>query len=282
MNKLLCLLFTFCLAAQAHGRDYEDVEITATKVAGQVYMLKGAGGNIGVLATKQGLLLVDDQFEPLAEKIEKAMHSLAPTELKYVVNTHYHGDHTGGNRYFSHKAPIFAHKNVRTRLANNDKLTQDALPVVTYENGVTIYLDNEEIQLTHLPDGHTDSDTIVYFKHANVLHTGDLFFELGFPYVDTKGGGSVDGYLASVNYMIKHFPNDVRIIPGHGEITDKDGLKAFAQVIEETSKRVKEQLAQGMSPQQIIDAGVEEKYKSKSWRFITEKRWLETLIKAYQ
>ena len=266
----------------ATARDFSDTKIETTKAAGDVYMLTGPGGNIGVLATGEGLLLVDDKFAPLAEKIEQAMKAIADQKLKYVVNTHYHGDHTGSNSYFSHKAPIFAHHNVRNRLNNNDKLTKDALPVVTYDQGVTIHLANEEVQLTHLPKGHTDSDTVVYFKQANVLHTGDLFFEGRFPYVDLKGGGSVDGYIANVNYMLKVFPDDVVIIPGHGEMTDKAGLQKFADMMSDTSKQVKAQLKAGRTEAEILAAGVEDKYKALSWRFITEGRWLKTLITDYQ
>lgn len=270
------LLFSSQLA---YAWDLSDVEIKAQKAAGDVYMLTGRGGNIGVLATQKGLLLVDDQFAPLAEKIESAMKAIVNKELKYVVNTHYHGDHTGSNSHFSHKAPIFAHHNVRARLQNNDKLTDDALPVVTYEQGVTIHLANEEIKLTHLPKGHTDSDTIVYFKQANVLHTGDLFFKVGFPYVDLNGGGSVKGYLANVNYMINHFPDNVVIIPGHGELTDKQGLKAFAQMIEYSIALVEKGLAAGKTEAQIIEQGVDEQYKHLSWAFINEEKWLKTLVK---
>ncbi|MFD2164839.1 MBL fold metallo-hydrolase [Thalassotalea euphylliae] len=282
MKKFIVTLSALALSLSAQARDFSDVNITAQKAAGQVYMLQGSGGNIGVLATPKGLLMVDDQYAPLAEKIEAALKTLEDKPLKYIVNTHYHGDHTGSNSYFSHKAPIFAHHNVRNRLKSNEKLTEDALPVVTYDQGVTIHLDNEEVLLTHLPGGHTDSDTVVYFKNANVLHTGDLFFELGFPYVDTKGGGSVDGYLKNVEHMIANYPDDVVIIPGHGKLTDKAGLKAFAQMIRDSIKLVKGYLKEGKTEEQILAAGIQPQYKHLSWRFITEERWLKTLIAAYK
>lgn len=282
MKNFYMIMLSLVISFSASANRFADVEITVQPVAEQVYMLKGPGGNIGVLATQKGLLLVDDKFAPLAEKIEKAMKSIVDQELKYVINTHYHGDHTGSNSYFSHKAPIFAHSNVRKRLANNAKLTEDALPVVTYEHGVTIHIEQETVQLTHLPTGHTDSDTIVYFKKANVLHTGDLFFEIGFPYVDLNGGGNVDGYLANVNYMIDNFPDDVAIIPGHGKLTNKAGLKAFATMMADSIVLVKKLLAQGKTDTEILAHGVDEKYKHLSWRFITEERWLKTLIAAYK
>jgi len=271
----LILSTKFSMAAQ----DFSSVEIKAQKAAGDVYMLTGSGGNIGVLATDKGLLLVDDQFQPLAEKIELAMKGIKNNELKYVVNTHYHGDHTGSNTYFSHHAPIFAHENVRHRLSNKKSFDADSLPVVTYQDGVKIHLENEEVQLTHLPKGHTDGDTVVYFKQANVLHTGDLFFEVGFPYVDIDGGGSVKGYLANVRHLLTIMPDDVIIIPGHGKITDKSGYQAFADMIAFSINHVETALAKGRSEKEILTAGIGEKYKGQAWAFISEEFWLKTLIR---
>jgi glyoxylase-like metal-dependent hydrolase (beta-lactamase superfamily II) len=254
-----------------------DAQITAQAVAGDVYMLQGPGGNIGILATDKGLLLVDDKFSPLAKKIENAMQSIENKPLKYVINTHYHGDHTGSNAFFAQKAPIFAHENVRNRLSMGSE-NQESLPVVTYQDGIKIYLDNEEVILSHLPAGHTDGDTYVYFKKANVLHTGDLFFEVGFPYIDLKSGGSVKGYLASVRAMLKSIPDNVVIIPGHGKITNKPSLKNFAAMIEFSIARVSKAISDGKSDDEIIAAGIGEQYKSLSWAFITEEKWLTTLV----
>jgi glyoxylase-like metal-dependent hydrolase (beta-lactamase superfamily II) len=254
-----------------------DEQITVQPVAGDVYMLQGPGGNIGILATDKGLLLVDDKFLPLAKKIENAMKSIENKPLKYVINTHYHGDHTGSNAFFAQKAPIFAHENVRNRLSMGTD-NSDNLPVVTYQDGIKIFLGNEEVTLSHLPAGHTDGDTFVYFKKANVLHTGDLFFEVGFPYIDLKSGGSVKGYLASVRAMLKSTPDDVIVIPGHGKITDKQHLKDFATMIEFSISRVSAAITKGKSDEEIIAAGIGDQYKSLSWAFITEEKWLKTLI----
>ncbi|MEW6982311.1 MBL fold metallo-hydrolase [Colwelliaceae bacterium 6471] len=271
----LLLLFTSCMTV---AQEKQEVVISVTPAGGDVYMLQGSGGNIGVLATKDGLLLVDDQFKPLAQRIENAMKSIVDKELKYIVNTHFHGDHTGSNSYFGEHAPIFAHENVRTRLSNDAEHEHAALPVVTYKDGINIFLDNEQIQLTHLPNGHTDGDTIVYFKHANVLHTGDLFFEIGFPFIDLKSGGSVAGYLANVRHIIQSVPDDVVIIPGHGKLTDKAALKEFSVMINDCIELVNNLLAQGKTEPEIIAIGVADKYKHLSWSFINEERWLKTLI----
>lgn len=272
------LFFSVAAVSSVNAQSMADSDITVQQAAGDVYMLHGPGGNIGVLATDKGLLLVDDKFAPLAEKIESAMKELEDKELKYIINTHFHGDHTGSNQFFSHKAPIFAHENVRSRLSSKADHSAESLPVVTYKDGITIYLDNEEVQLTHLPKGHTDGDTYVYFKKANVLHTGDLFFEVGFPFIDLKSGGSVKGYLASAKHMLKNMPDDVVVIPGHGKLTNKESLLAFAEMIAFSIDRVTLALAAGKSEQQILDEGIGKKYKHLSWAFITEEKWLKTLI----
>jgi glyoxylase-like metal-dependent hydrolase (beta-lactamase superfamily II) len=278
----ITILLSAVVSVSTSAQEMPEAEITVQPAAGNVYMLQGPGGNIGVLATDKGLLLVDDKFAPLAEKIEAAMKGIEDKELKYVINTHFHGDHTGSNKFFSHKAPIFAHENVRNRLSNKTDHHAESLPVVTYKDGITIYLDNEEVQLTHLPKGHTDGDTYVYFKKANVLHTGDLFFEVGFPYVDLKSGGSVKGYLAGVKHMLKNTPDDVVIIPGHGNLTDKKSLLAFAEMMEFSINKVSTALAAGKSEQQILTDGIGEKYKHLSWAFITEEKWLKTLVADLQ
>jgi cyclase len=278
MHKLAFLIVVTFFHLSVFSKEMSEVDINVIPAAGNVYMLKGSGGNIGVLATNEGLLLVDDQFSPLAKRIELAMKSIVDKDLKYIINTHYHGDHTGGNSFFSDKAPIFAHQNVRSRLKAQGQQSKSALPVVTYQDGINIFLDDEEIKLTHLAHGHTDGDTAVYFKKANVLHTGDLFFEIGFPYIDLKSGGSVKGYLAAVHHLIENTPDDVVIIPGHGKLSDKAGLKAFAKMIEYSIALITTSLAEGKTPTEIIATGVKKEYKHLSWSFISEERWLKTLL----
>ncbi|GLX79631.1 cyclase [Thalassotalea insulae] len=279
-KKLLAtLLCVVAATGPLSAGEMDDVKLLATKAGANVYMLTGAGGNIGLLVTEKGLLLVDDQFQPLAEKIEAAMQEINNNELKYVVNTHFHGDHTGSNSYFARQAPIFAHKNVRARLKAEEDSDIYRLPVVTYQEGATIYLDNEEVQLLHLPAGHTDGDTVVYFKQANVLHTGDLFFELGFPYIDLDSGGSVKGYLTNVKQLISQMPDDVVIIPGHGKLTNKAAYIAYAEMIEFSINRVTKALNEGKSQQDILALGIGEKYQDQAWAFISEERWLKTLVR---
>ena len=247
-----------------------------SKITENVFMLTGAGGNIGLLRSEEGLLMIDDQFAPLAEKIEAAMSKLAPgIPLKYVVNTHYHGDHSGSNAHFVKMAPVFAHENVRVQLKKQGKVEE--LPVVTYETGVTIHLGGEEIQLMHLPKGHTDGDTIVYFEKANVLHMGDLFFHNRFPYIDLKHGGSVKGYLKNITKVYQQFPDDVTIIPGHGELTTKTDLKKVIDMLEYSISMIERKAKDKVSIEDMHAQGMDGKYQEWAWNFINQKRWLTTL-----
>ena len=261
---------------------WDNVAITSQHVSKSVPMLPGAGGNIGVSAGEEGILIIDDQFAPLAEKIASAIGSIAKTPMKFVVNTHYHGDHTGSNAYFSEvqNSTIFAHHNVRKRLAAKDDHKHAELPVITYQQGVTFHFNNDTIKVMHLPAGHTDSDSVVWFKEANVLHPGDLFFEGRFPYIDLDGGGTVAGYISNVTKLIGMLKEDTKIIPGHGKLSSKaDYQKALSMIIE-TAALVKDHKAKGMSLEKILKQGLGQKYQAWAWSFITEEKWITTLYKG--
>jgi len=258
---------------------FANVEITSQAVSGSVHMLKGMGGNIGVSAGADGILIIDDQFAPLAEKIATAIGEIAKTPMKYLVNTHYHGDHTGSNAYFKdvQNSTIFAHDNVRKRLADKEQHTHAELPVVTYQQGVTFHFNGDTIKVMHLPAGHTDSDSVVWFEEANVLHPGDLFFEGRFPYIDLDGGGTVAGYIKNATKLIGMLKDDTKIIPGHGSLATKaDYQKALGMIID-TAAMVKSMKAKGMSVEDSIKQGLGEKYKAWAWNFITEEKWITTL-----
>lgn len=269
---------------------FAKVEIKVEQVAGDVYMLTGSGGNIGLLSTPDGMLMVDNQFLPLAKKIEDAMESVVRSKhqsaieagsealrLRYVVNTHYHGDHTGANASFGKSAPIFAHDNVRERLADKEELVKASLPVVTYENLVNIYLGDEKVVLTHLPSGHTDGDTVVFFKEAGVIHTGDLLFVDRFPYVDLKAGGTVKGYLNNLRALQKTISSSTQIIPGHGPLATKQDLDEMIEMFKAFIPFVEKQISEGKTLEQVVANGVLEDYKDWGWRFIGDERWLTTL-----
>ncbi|MDC8832267.1 MBL fold metallo-hydrolase [Alteromonas gilva] len=258
---------------------FADVEISVTSLSGSAYMLQGAGGNIGVSAGEDGVLIIDDQFAPLAPKISAALGELATDAPSYVINTHYHGDHTGSNGFFhEHKgATIFAHENVRVRLASDDNVSPSALPVVTYEQGIKIHFNNETLHVFHLPSGHTDGDSVVWFENANVLHSGDLFFNERFPYIDLGAGGSVEGYIKSVETLLTKIDADTQIIPGHGPLATKADYESFLAMIKATKAFVDAQKAAGMSVDDVVKQGLPEKWAQWSWNFITEERWIKTL-----
>lgn len=279
MQKLRLLLLMFAIGGvQAQDR-FAKVEIKAQHVSESVHMLTGAGGNIGVSAGDDGIVIIDDQFAPLAEKIAAALANINTSPVKYVVNTHYHGDHTGGNAWLKEiqDATILAHENVRVRLASKEDHKHSALPVVTYEQGIKIHFNGETINVMHLPSGHTDSDSAVMFEKANVLHTGDLFFKDRFPYVDIKGGGSVQGYMASVQVLLNNIDENSKVIPGHGSLSNKEELQAFLDMMRATSNQVGKMKANGKTLEQAVAAGLDDKWASWGTGWINEERWITTL-----
>lgn len=277
ITYLYVLLFTlFSVTSFADDR-FKDVQIEVKHVNDNVYLLYGAGGNIGVLMGDDGTLMIDDQFEPLAPKIENALLSVTGEKQKitYVVNTHYHGDHSGSNNYFAKSASILAHENVRKRMSVKDKGI--GLPVVTYEQGVKLHLNEERIHVKHFPAGHTDGDSVVFFEKANVWHLGDLFFESRFPYIDVKSGGSVSGFISNLDMLLININDDAKIIPGHGKLTDKNGFTRYIEMIKATKNIIADKKKSGITKQQLIETGLGEQWKSWDWAFITESRWIETL-----
>jgi cyclase len=286
---LAVLAAAFALAslpARAQGDDFSKIEIKPTKVAGTIWLLEGAGGNIGVSAGPDGLLIVDDQFLPLADKIKAALKGISPDgKLAFVVNTHWHGDHTGGNRAFGKEATIIAQLNVRKRLATpqdrggrmSEASPKEALPVVTFEDGVTIWFNGEEIEVVHVPSGHTDGDAIVYFKGANVVHMGDQFFNGMFPFIDLNSGGDLAGYVKNVADTVARIPADAKIIPGHGGLATVEDLKTFHTMLAKTTDYVRAEIAKGMTLEQAKKAGLPDEWKSYASDFITVEKWVETV-----
>src|SRR5688500_17583685 len=236
MHKLLLLAFLIAVPVAVMAQtDFSKVEIKVTKVAGNVYMLEGSGGNIGVSVGPDGILIVDDQFAPLADKIKAALKTLGEGKLKFILNTHYHGDHTGANAAFGREAPIIAHTNVRQRLSTEQvskffKRTtpaqpKEALPVITFDHSVSIFFNDAEIKVIHFPHSHTDGDSVIFFTGSNVVHMGDNFFNPRFPVVDLEAGGNVIGMTRTIGEILTRLPAGVKIIPGHGPLSDVDGLK---------------------------------------------------------
>ncbi|MGZ6143897.1 MAG: MBL fold metallo-hydrolase [Myxococcales bacterium] len=254
---LLSLLAASAVSAQQ--RDFSKVEIKTVKVAGNVYMLQGSGGNIGLTVGDDGVAMIDDQFAPLSPKIHAAIEKLSPKPVRFLINTHWHFDHVGGNGLFADSAAIFAHANVRKRMIAGAKspfgdippAEPKALPIVTFEQGLSLWWNGEEIRAIHVQPGHTDGDTVIWFTRSNVVHMGDDFFTTGFPFVDLDSGGSVTGLIGAIDVVLGQIPKDAKIIPGHGDVSDVEGLRKFRSGLDEMVGVVKKGLAAGKSVEQL-------------------------------
>ncbi|HSQ23700.1 MAG TPA: MBL fold metallo-hydrolase [Pyrinomonadaceae bacterium] len=284
------IIFTLSLvsfSARAQQQDFSKVEIKATKVSGNVYMLQGSGGNIGVSVGTDGILIVDDQFAPLADKIKAALKSLGEGKLKFILNTHWHGDHTGSNAVFGPEAPIVAQTNVRKRLQEGstarkvEPAPKEALPVITFDQSVSVHFNGEEIRAIHFPHGHTDGDAVIFFMGSNVVHMGDDFFNGSFPFVDLDSGGDVDGYVRNVGEVLMKLPAGAKIIPGHGPLGTADDLKRFHRMLTETTEVVRRKIAAGRTLDEIKKDGLPEEWKPWGTGFVNTDRWIETIYRSF-
>jgi glyoxylase-like metal-dependent hydrolase (beta-lactamase superfamily II) len=263
-------------------QDFSKVEVVATPVAGNVSMLTGRGGNIGVSIGEDGTLIVDDQFGPLAEKIQAALAEVGGDTPRFVINTHFHGDHTGGNAIFGRDGTIVAHENVRRRLL--DPPARDgqadppapavALPIVTFTRSVSLHWNGEEVRVLHLPHGHTDGDSVIVFTGSRVAHLGDHFFVGRFPFVDLDAGGDVLGLLANIDRLLAELPEDVALIPGHGALAGRAELQAYRDMLATTVGSVRARMADGATAEQCVAEGLPEEWAAWGTGFISTERWL--------
>ena len=274
----------------AQDQDFSKVQIKVTQVAGTVYMLEGAGGNIGASVGEDGIVIVDDQYAPLAGKIEAALKGVTDKKIRFIINTHYHGDHTGGNAIFQKQAPVIAHENVRKRL--EEGLTagnlgsikfeakpepKEALPILTFDHDMTVHLNGEDIRAIHFPSGHTDGDSIIFFPKSNVVHMGDDFVRYGFPFLDLGSGGSVEGMIAAMEEVLPKLPSDVKVSPGHGGVSNLDDVRDYLKMLKETRAAVEKGVKSGKTLQQLKQEKVLEPWKKWSGDFITSDVFAETL-----
>jgi cyclase len=305
MNKMWMLAMIFAVtatvallsgAAAAQQQDFSKVEIKVSKVSGDIYLLEGAGGNIAASVGEDGIVIVDDQFAPLAGKIQAALKGLGITNkpVRFVINTHYHGDHTGGNEPFANAGTtVIAHDNVRKRLetggfAGNGgsvKIEQKpaakvALPIITFEHDVTVHLNGEDIRAMHFPAGHTDSDSIIFFPKNNVVHMGDDFVRYGFPFIDVAGGGSVQGMIDAMEKTTALLPADVKVIPGHGALSNLDDVRAYTKMLKETSTAVQKALNEHKTLDQMKQEKVLAPWEKFSGQFINTDAFIETLYNS--
>lgn len=297
MRKLITFFGLIAISVTqvlAHGDDShfanrQDVQVRTTKVTGNVYLLQGRGGNVGALVGPGGILIVDDDYKAVSEKLAAALKELGSDRPRYILNTHWHGDHTEGNHYFGKDSTIVAHINVRKRLLDPPVIFGQktppypafALPSITYSQTMSLHFNGEEVRLLHLPNGHTDGDTIVFFENAKVVHLGDDFFNGFFPFVDIDSGGSVQGTINNIAALINQIPPDAKLIPGHGALATLDDLKAFHQALVDTSNIIQDAMKKGTSLDEIKKAGLPEKYKSWGSGFIKTDMWIDIVYRSY-
>ena len=284
------------IAGRPQDQDFSKVQIKVTKVSGNIYMLQGAGGNIAASVGEDGIVIVDDQYAPLADKIQVALKGLGITDkpVRFVINTHFHGDHTGGNAPFANTgSTVIAQDNVRKRLetggtaGNGGSLKMEvkpadkaALPIITFGHDVTVHLNGEDIRALHFPAGHTDGDAVIFFPKNNVVHMGDDFVRYGFPFIDVSSGGSVQGMIAAMDKVSNELPKDVKVIPGHGDLSNLDDVHAFVQMLKETSAAVQKAIDQHKTVEQMKQEKILEPWKKWSGEFINSDQFIETLYNS--
>ena len=293
---ILGIALFVCGELRAQGKDFSKVEIKVTKVSGNIYMLEGDGGNIAASVGEDGIVIVDDQYAPLADKIQAALKNLKITDkpVRFVINTHYHGDHTGGNLPFANSgSTLIAQDNVRKRLetggtaGNGGSIKMEAkpapkgaLPVITFDHDVTVHLNGEDIRALHFPAGHTDGDAIIFFPKNNVVHMGDDFVRYGFPFIDVSSGGSVQGMIAAMEKVSTQLPPDVKVIPGHGALSNLDDVREFTKMLKETSAAVQKAVDEHKTVEQMKQEKILAPWAKWSRGFLDADKFIETLYNS--
>lgn len=288
-SSLLLILLVTTVNAE---RDFTNVSLKTTLVNNNIYMLEGingfAGGNIAVSAGEDGILIVDDQFSEMSGKIKTALSEIKSGKVNFILNTHWHGDHTGGNAVFSEEATIIAHDNVRKRLMNDQKnrfgespaKPKEAWPVITFEHSITLHFNNETIKLIHFPNGHTDGDSVVYFVDSNVIHMGDHYFAGMFPFVDLNSKGNVLSFTKNIGRIIEMIPKDIKIIPGHGPLSTREDLIKYHRMLKDSVSYVQKNIDNGMSMEEIQKKDLPASIKAWETGFIKQDSWVQFIYKS--
>ena len=284
MKRLALLLIALAPAAFA-----QDAEITfkSTELEPGLFMVEAVGGfgggNMAIIVGEKHVAMIDDSMPPFAETLLIHATETAGRPIDFMINTHVHGDHTGGNAHFAAGGTVvFAHDNIRKRLLINPSAAggPGGLPVVTFGDGVRFHLGDVEARVIHIPNAHTDGDAIIHFPNANVIHTGDILFHGMFPFIDLDSGGNVDGYIAAQKKILEMADDDTRIVPGHGALTDKSGLKTDVEVLVESRNLVQALIDEGMSVDDVVAANPLAKFDAYSWQFITTERITRTIYRS--
>jgi glyoxylase-like metal-dependent hydrolase (beta-lactamase superfamily II) len=285
-----CLVATSAFAQQ----DFSEVQIETIPVAKGVYMLVGRGGNIGLSIGQDGAFLIDDQYAPLTDRILKAISAVTDKPIRFLVNTHWHMDHTGGNENIGKGGTIIvAHDNVRKRLekgqfmkvfnANIPPAPPKALPVITFGDSVTFYWNNETLEVLHPKPAHTDGDAVIYFKNANVVHIGDLFFNGIYPFIDAESGGSLEGVIAGVDEVLGRIDDNTKVIPGHGPLGNKADLTAYRDMLATVHERIIKLIKEGKNIDEIVAAKPTADYDAR-WGggFLKPDQWVKIVYSVVQ
>lgn len=257
--------------------DWDAVEIRSIPIRGGVHMLVGRGGNMGLSVGEDGTFLVDDQYAPLTAKIVAAIEGITDDPVQFLVNTHLHGDHTGGNENFGERGAILvAHDNVRQRMSveqfrtilRDDSVPASpvgALPKITFSDEVTFYWNGDQIHVFHVPNAHTDTDSIIHFQNADIFHMGDTFFNGSFPFIDVDLGGHVNGVISAANRVLALAKTGSRIIPGHGELATPDDLRVYRDMLVTVRDRVQTMVNDGRSVDEVVASDPAGAYEDEGW-----------------
>ncbi len=271
IGLLLSLLTLTSIIVNDVNAQFENVTINTTKLTDSIYMLKGSGGNIIVSAGQEGVFMVDDQFAPLTEKIKDAISKITDQPIKFVINTHLHPDHVGGNENLGELgAIIVSHDNVRKRLSTEQfseffnrtvpPLPEKGLPITTFSDNMTIFQNGDEVKIIHVDNGHTDGDSIVYFTKNNVIHVGDDFNDKSYPFIDISNGGSIDGLISSLQTISSIIDDETKVVAGHSEISNKIKVKDFTNMLKDVREKVSQMIEDGKSLKEIIASQPTSKY----------------------
>jgi glyoxylase-like metal-dependent hydrolase (beta-lactamase superfamily II) len=281
------------LEGPGFGVDYDSVEVRLTHVAGRVHMLEGAGGNLGVFVADDGVFLVDGQFAPLTDRILAEIRRVSTEPVRFLINTHFHGDHTGGNENFGPAgALIVAHENVRRTLAQPHYIEMvrtrwpsfgpEALPVVTFRDSVTFHLGGERIDVIHAPPSHTDGDSVIYFRGSDAIHMGDIYRTRGQPIFDRNNGGSYEGLIAASDFVLDLIGEDTKIVPGHGAISTRADLREVRDIMATVRDRIQAGIDAGRTVEEVIAADPSAGFGWRDGRLTVEEtvRWIYTELAA--
>lgn len=279
----------------AFSQKFEDVEIKSAKLSDDVYVITGKGGNLGLLIGKDGNILIDDQFAPLTNKILDVIHNLTNQPIKFLINTHWHPDHTGGNENFGKLGSlIISHENVRERLSTEQfiefmerkikPLPVEVLPIITFTDSISFHIKNETVQIFHFPNAHTDGDSMIYFKENNILHTGDIFVKNRYPFIDTSSHGTIDGIIGALEKIIPLLNKESLIIPGHGDISNLTDLYEYLSMLQDVRNNISSQINKGYSIKQILESNPTSPFDHKygNDKFITPNDFVISVFQSLQ